>query len=361
MPDDRSGGFWTSVATTFKDDRAMMFDVFNEPYSRFANNGTPIIDLTWACWRNGGCNVPRANDGQAFDGTTFVATGMQQLVDAIRAAGAAQPILLGGRDYANDLGQWLQNRPADGQLVASFHNYNTQICHTTGCWDATIAPIAAQVPVITGEFGQTDCGEGHLTSYMDWADRHGVGYLAWGWWVLRADPACQTLALLADPSGTPRAPNGTALKAHLDALARTPNAGAPGTPGLTPTLGSTTLPGAARDTAAPRLVLAGRTTQRLGRSAAVSLRCSEACTARATGRLAITARGRRTTLGLTPGSAKAGAGRSVTLGLSLSSRVRRAAARALRRRGRATATITVTVTDAARNSTTALRRVRLVL
>src|SRR3954470_4380258 len=45
MPDDRSDDFWTSVATTFKDDRAVMFDVFNEPYSR-----NPDFDLTWACW-----------------------------------------------------------------------------------------------------------------------------------------------------------------------------------------------------------------------------------------------------------------------------------------------------------------------
>ena len=77
-----------------------------------------------------------------------------------------------------------------------------------------IAPIAAQVPVVTGEFGDTDC---QLADYMDWADRHGVGYLVWAWWVL-PDSACSTLAVLADV-GTARAPNGTALKAHLATLA----------------------------------------------------------------------------------------------------------------------------------------------
>src|SRR3954452_4755177 len=91
MPDDRSDDFWMSVATTFKDDRAVMFDVFNEPYSR-----TPNFDLTWACWRDGGGPVPTANDGQTINGTTYTAVGMATLVAAIRAAGAGQPILLGG-------------------------------------------------------------------------------------------------------------------------------------------------------------------------------------------------------------------------------------------------------------------------
>src|SRR3954453_12936467 len=71
MPDDRSDDFWTSVATTFKDDRALMFDVFNEPYSR-----TPDFDLSWACWRDGGCAAPTANDGQPISGATYTALGM---------------------------------------------------------------------------------------------------------------------------------------------------------------------------------------------------------------------------------------------------------------------------------------------
>src|SRR3954451_10488757 len=58
MADDRSDDFWTSVAATFKGDPMVMFDVFNEPYTRYADNGAPVFDLTWACWRNGGCSAP---------------------------------------------------------------------------------------------------------------------------------------------------------------------------------------------------------------------------------------------------------------------------------------------------------------
>ena len=53
-----------------------------------------------------------------------------------------------------------------------------------------IAPIAAEAPVVTGEFGETDC-QTRPKSFMDWADHHGVGYLMWAWWVL-PDSACST-------------------------------------------------------------------------------------------------------------------------------------------------------------------------
>ena len=42
MADDRSDDFWSSVARTFKKDRSMIFDVFNEPYSRYGDKGTRL-------------------------------------------------------------------------------------------------------------------------------------------------------------------------------------------------------------------------------------------------------------------------------------------------------------------------------
>ena len=157
--------------------------------------------------------------------------------------------MLGGLDYANDLSSWLPSRPADGnspQLVASFHNYETQACHTAACWNSTIAPVARRVPVVTGEFGETDCADSHVKSYMNWADRRGVGYLAWAWWVLE-DKSCSTLSVLSDLKATPKAPNGTALKAHL----------------------ATLVP--------PRLSLGGPVAQHLDGAVEVQVRCSKTC------------------------------------------------------------------------------------
>jgi hypothetical protein len=304
MPDDRSDDFWTSVARTFKNDRSLIFDVFNEPYSRYDTNGTLVFDLTWNCWRSGGCAAPRTGDRQALDGGTFTTIGMGALVDAIRATGAKQPIMLGGIDYASDLRAWLANRPDAKGVVASFHNYGGHLCHNTACWDEVIAPIAAEAPVVTGEFGETDCQTSPQT-FMDWADQHGVGYLMWAWWVL-PDSACSTLSVLANVRGTPRAPNGTALKAHLAALA-------------------------------PRISLSGGTTQPLDQSVEVGVRCSKACYAVASGRLVAAGRAFR----LKAASRALSAGRKRTLALKVTGKARRAATSALSRHRPVSARITI--------------------
>jgi hypothetical protein len=221
MADNKSAQFWTSVATVFKSDPAVVFDLFNEPYSP-AEVNDPAHPLSWSCWRNGGCQLPVSADSEPPSPTLYTATGMQVLLNAIRAVGATQPVLVGGLDYANDLTQWLANRPTDllDQVAASFHNYQGKACDTPACWNSTISAVAAEVPVVTGEFAQ-DVGapSSFAEDYMTWADAHGVSYLMWGWWVLSpeeiADMGASAYYLLEDWDGTPAAPNGTALRNHL--------------------------------------------------------------------------------------------------------------------------------------------------
>jgi hypothetical protein len=237
MPDDHSADFWTSVASTFKNDPGVVFDAFNEPFSPDQVND-PNHPVSWDCWENGGCAVPEVNDSTPLDGRTYTAVGMQALVTAIRQTGATQPILLGGLSYANDLSGWLAHEPSDPdhQLAASFHNYPGEACAAQSCWDAQIAPVAAQVPVVTGEFDQDVCQSSSFDAdYMNWADQHGISYLAWGWWVLSAqeisDDGCSAYYLITDPGGTPAAPNGVNLHDHLTALAASAPAPAPTGPG----------------------------------------------------------------------------------------------------------------------------------
>ncbi len=238
MPDDHSVAFWTSVAATFASNPAVVFDAFNEPYSPQAD-GDSNLSVSWSCWLNGGCVLPVAADGTTpNDSVTYTAVGMQAIVNAIRSTGASQPIMLGGLSYANDLSGWLANEPVDPdrQLAASFHNYYGEYCDTTSCWNTTIAGVAAAVPVVTGEFDQGfDCANPPtsptaLTSfdntYMSWADQNDVSYVAWGWWVLgNTSSTCASLGggddnydLVSDLSGTPVAPDGTNLQAHLASL-----------------------------------------------------------------------------------------------------------------------------------------------
>jgi endoglucanase len=308
MPDAHSLDFWTSVATAFKGDPAVVFDAFNEPYSP-AGNGDSAQPVSWTCWKEGGCPVPDADDQETVDpAQTYLAVGMQQVVNAIRAAGADQPILLGGLSYANDLSQWLSHMPTDpdGQLAASFHNYTGEGCATESCWNATIAPLAEQVPVVTGEFGEDDCppsGEdpdNFDNSYMDWADRHGVGYLGWGWFVLAAPQPCSALHLITDYAGAPADPNGVALHDRLAALAGATASGNPPAPGPVSGLGATApAPGPSSGTGASRAAARSR---------------ARRCRARG--------RGRRRGAALSDSSLNPGHGRHVCSGVHRGSRPR---------------------------------------
>ena len=257
MPDDHSVAFWQSVATTFKADPAVVFDAFNEPYSPLAD-GDSTLAVSWSCWLNGGCTLPVAKDGDTPDDSdTYTAVGMQAVVDAIRGTGATQPIMLGGLAYANDLTGWLADEPTDpdGQLAASFHEYQGNECDSASCWTTTIAGVADRVPVVTGEFDEGyDCadppaGDGTASdfdnTFMGWADGAGVSYLAWGWYDLQnSTTPCSSLggggdtyALVSDDTGTAVAPDGTDLQSHLTALSSTtpPPTTTPTTTGSTPT------------------------------------------------------------------------------------------------------------------------------
>ena len=195
MPDaDHAVAFWTSVAQTFKSDGSTVFDLFNEPH-----------DVSWACWRDGGdCGVG------------YRVAGMQSLVDAIRATGATNPVLVGGLAYGNDLSGWLANRPVDpaGNLMASWHSYDDNVCNTVTCWNDQVAPVAAAVPLTAGELGEHDCAHGYLDTLLPWLDGHAGGYLGWGWGTFD----CSSFpSLISDYAGTPTG-FGIGLRDHLAAL-----------------------------------------------------------------------------------------------------------------------------------------------
>lgn len=197
---DHSPAFWRGVAATFASRRAVLFDLYNEPYP-----APDDPDAAWRCVRDGG----------ACPGVGFAAAGMQELLDAVRSTGARNPVLVAGPEWAGVVDRWREHRPVDplDQLVASVHVYGPDgsPCWTRTCWDAAIGPLAREVPVVVGEMGSTDCTPGLLPELMAWADEHGVGYLAWGW--VTGDCAAEP-ALIRTYGGDPT-PYGAALRDHL--------------------------------------------------------------------------------------------------------------------------------------------------
>lgn len=196
---DHAPAFWTSVASTFKNNDSVIFDLYNEPYLS-----------SWSCWRNGGT--------ASACGTSFAIAGMNTLISAVRSTGAENIVMAGGLAYSNDLSEWLQNKPTDpsGNLAASWHVYNFNTCDTTSCYDSTAAVVAASVPVIAGEIGENDCAHDFIDPLMEWLDMHATGYLGWAW---NADFNCSNgPGLISNYDGTPTA-YGVGLQDHLAALA----------------------------------------------------------------------------------------------------------------------------------------------
>jgi hypothetical protein len=203
MPDAAQAiPFWTSVASTFKGNNAVVFDLFNEPY---ASRATGDATSGWQCWLNGGTCA----------GIGYQVAGMQAMVNAVRSTGAANVLMLGGEEYSNDLSQWLAYEPTDpaGNLVASWHSYSFNTCAAQSCWTSQVAPVIAKVPVVVGEMGESDCGGSYMNSLTSWLATQGTGYLAWTW---DAWGSCPNV-LITDYAGDPT-PFGAAYKAILQAL-----------------------------------------------------------------------------------------------------------------------------------------------
>jgi endoglucanase len=241
MPDvGHSVNFWSQVATAFKSNPSVIFDLFNEPY---LGRGRPTA-ADWLCWRNG-CSssqdpCPNNDPSACITGISYQVAGMQQLLDAVRATGAAQPVMVGGLNWAGDpcgvrdqggnggACTWLTYEPTDPdhQLIDSFHTYNWTACTTVTCWESSVHPVAQQVPVVTTELGEKDCSSQYVDRYLAWANRNGISYLAWSWQPpLGKSTGCgaANLDLLSDWKGTPNSANPAAsvFQGNLDQLAAT--------------------------------------------------------------------------------------------------------------------------------------------
>ena len=137
-PDAFAVEFWKDVAARYKDNPAVLFDMFNEPHN-----------TTWEVWRNGG-DVEIKHPGAAS--TTYKSPGMQGLVDAIRGTGAKNIIVAGGLGFAFDLtgiltGYALEDKTGNGIMYAThFYNWHKG-------WQKHFLGLVDKYPLLVGETG----------------------------------------------------------------------------------------------------------------------------------------------------------------------------------------------------------------
>jgi endoglucanase len=193
MPDTNSQTFWSQVATHFRFDGRVMFELYNEPH-----------DVDWNTWRNG---------GQTFQG--WVAVGMQQLYDTVRAAGADNIVVIGGLNWAYDLSGVPANRIAGYNIVYATHPYTDTggFTRPPSDWGRAFGFLTATDPVIATEFGVLNdvaCTTGYDAQLISYLDAHFAGFTAWAWF----PGGCTFPALINDWAGTP-SPTGAVVQAAL--------------------------------------------------------------------------------------------------------------------------------------------------
>jgi hypothetical protein len=190
MPDTNSVTFWSDVATRYRNDGRVMFELYNEPH-----------DVSWSIWKSGGAT----SDG-------FQAVGMQQLYDTVRAAGAENLVIIGGLDWAYDLSGVPANRINGYNIIYATHPYNTAGRRTYN-WDKSWGFLTETDPVIVTEFGNSNdatCATDYDAALIAYADAHAVSWTAWAWY----PGGCTFPAIIDDWSGTP-SPTGAIVKAAL--------------------------------------------------------------------------------------------------------------------------------------------------
>jgi endoglucanase len=192
MADAHSVTFWTQVATRYKTDGRVLFELYNEPH-----------DVSWAVWQNGGAS-----------GDGFTVAGMQQLYGAVRATGAENLVLIGGLDFAYDLSGVPAHRIAGHNIMWATHPYN-QTGKQPSNWDSGFGSLAATDPVMATEFGDTgaSCGTDYVSALIAYADARKISWSAWAWYV----SGCTFPSIITDWSGHPTATGQiekTALQAY---------------------------------------------------------------------------------------------------------------------------------------------------
>lgn len=163
--------FWTQVATAFKSDNHVMFELYNEPT---LGGGSPAAS-DWTTWQ----------------------TNMTALYNAVRGTGATEITIMGGLNWSYDL-SGVTTYPITGtNIVYNTHPYANKA--PSSDWPGKFGTLAATKPVIATEFGSYDCTGTWTTSLLSYMEGLGMSWTAWGWY---AGGGCAFPSLISSYDGT---------------------------------------------------------------------------------------------------------------------------------------------------------------
>lgn len=212
MPDrNRSIPFWRDVASRYKDNGRVLFELYNEPHPRVGGDEAQPID--WDVWLNGGTVHDELG--------SFQAAGMQELYDAVRGAGAHNLVIVNGPHWGYYLDKVPTYTVRGYNVMYGTHPYEWSD-KKPEFWDRDWGFLARKYPVFITEFGsqQLDCQTWYYTEVLKYADQHELHWIAWAWFTFppnypnRVEEMCLFASLIDDWNGTPT-PKGQVVKDWL--------------------------------------------------------------------------------------------------------------------------------------------------
>lgn len=164
LPNLESCDFWHLVAGRYRDEPAVLYDLFNEPHDRLPDDPHPLI----------------REDGLLYPPTHRRVTATEwhpwalRLIDVIRSTHPEALIFVSGINWGYDLRGMPLNR---SNLVYSTHVYRNRGRN----WAEAFGALAATAPVFAGEWGGHGEDREWGQALADYFDALEIGWTAWSW------------------------------------------------------------------------------------------------------------------------------------------------------------------------------------
>jgi len=219
MPDENTLEFWLDAAERYKNNPAVLFNLYSEPRS-----------VSWEVWKYGGPIEEVVGDYSVSTKTLkYTTPGHQKMVDEIRALGANNIIIAGGLGWAYDLKGIavgvitgitfaLEDTPEGNGIVYDSHIYPQR----GDSYDFDVLCIKDDHPILIGEIGIEPDGRwgaaerpDWLTNMLDWIDEN---ELHWAGWCFHT--AARPF-MISDWQYTPTAHHGAIMKERFLSYANT--------------------------------------------------------------------------------------------------------------------------------------------